>query len=151
MCGGGERPRRPRRTASILVSLCEAASRLPQRKRWVAGARSLWLQWAAPRCAFSRRARPLVCACVALWAACFMCDSWVTGMCSGRVTGETPVGNCKRLDHSLSRPVFFLSLLLASLTQPCVESPPLPYPSVLYSPALTWKSEAFYVFTACFI
>lgn len=50
--------------------------------------------------------------CVALWATCFMCDSCVTGMCLGQVTGETLQGNHKRLDHSLSLPVFFLSFFI---------------------------------------
>lgn len=66
--------------------------------------------------------------CVALWVVCFKCDRCVTGMSSGQVTGETPLGNCKRLDHSLSHAVFFLSLLLPSFTQPCGKALPLPPP-----------------------
>ena len=74
--------------------------------------------------------------CVALWVACLMCDRCVTGMCLGQVTGETPLGNCKRLDHSLSHPVFFFTVFLSSFTQPSVEKLPSP-PSVLSSLPLT--------------
>lgn len=81
----------------------------------VANTRSLWIQWAAPPCAFLRRAQSLTRVCDALWVACLMCDRCVTGMCLGQVTGEIPLGNCKRLDHSLSHAVFFCLLFHPSL------------------------------------
>lgn len=60
-----------------------------------------------------------VCMCIALWEVCLMRDRCVTGMCLGQVTGETPLGNCKRLERSLSHAVFFLSFLFPPFTQPC--------------------------------
>lgn len=50
-----------------------------------------------------------VCLCITLLAACFICESYVTDMCLGQVTGKTLQGNCKRLDHILFLPHFFLS------------------------------------------
>lgn len=126
-------------TASILVSLCEATLICPSEAA----------QWpTSDHCGYSGQLPSVpsseghshLCVCVALWAACFMCDRCVTGMCLGQVTGETPLGNSKRLDHSLFLPVFFLSLflslLLPSFTQPRGETLPLP-PFLLSSLPLT--------------
>lgn len=48
-----------------------------------------------------------MCVGLALWVTCLMCDRCVTGMCSGQVTGEIPLGDSERLALCLSHTVFF--------------------------------------------
>lgn len=108
----------------------------PQRSCSQASSRSAWLQWAAPpRPRWEGHRHLCVClhVCVGsegLTSGCVvggvfyawqMCDRYMLG--AGH--RETPLGNCKRLDHSLSHAVFLLSFILLSFTQPCGETLPL--------------------------
>lgn len=63
----------------------------------------------SPVCLLEKGTVICVCVCVrlALWVTCLMCDRCVTGMCSGQVTGEIPLGDSERLPLCLSHTVFF--------------------------------------------
>lgn len=107
----------PPRTSRILVTLFEATILV----RPLSGQDQITAVTVGSSlvCLLEKGTGICVCMCIALWEVCLMCDRCVTGMCLGQVTEEAPLGNCKRLDHSLSHAVFFLSFFFPSFTQPC--------------------------------
>lgn len=108
MCREGEWPPSPPWTASILVSLCEATLFCPsEAAQWPTPDHGGYSGQLPSVPAWEGHSNLCVCVCVALWVACFICDRYLTGMCLGQVAGETLLGDWKRLDHSLSLPVFF--------------------------------------------